>query len=263
MKIFKGPVFIKEADLNKNNFDYNNEEEFWNRVEFEKPTEKWFNPGPLGYGISTGTLQLGTEVSIQLTPDEEMNIDHPLEIRAQLTSRDENWNLIKVIKSNTVYLSKNEIYTVITVNLSETQGEYYLLTAEVMGEKGEILDTLLAKINVPLQEVSAELNIDRKVYGPRDTVRFQVTTHGPTMLTFGRPFAVETLINGIWTELPLGLMFTLDLIMLEPGDTFEQTLNLQDFKEHFKEGSYRITKQVSGQGTDIQRELSVEFKIKK
>ncbi|MDO9573709.1 MAG: hypothetical protein Q7I94_01845 [Candidatus Contubernalis sp.] len=86
-----------------------------------------------------------------------------------------------------------------------------------------------------------------------------MVNHGPTILSFGRPFTVEALKNGVWTELPLEMFFTMELIMLEPGDTFEQTLYLQEFKEHFKEGRYRIIKQVSGEGTDIQEKLSAEF----
>ncbi len=253
--------FIKEADLNRNISDYNNEEEFWNNVEFEQPTEKWFNPGPLGYGISTGSVPPGSEVSIYVTPDDKMNIDYPLQLKVQLTRRDENWTLLEVLKSNTAIVDKVKTTNVLTAKLPEKQGEYYLLTAEIIGGKGEVLDTLLSKVYVPLQGISADLTIDRKVYGPRDTVNFQVVNYGPTLLTFGRPFTVETLENGVWTELPLGLMFTMELIMLEPSDTLEQSLCLQDFKEHFEEGRYRIIKQVSGEGTDIQQELSVEFEV--
>ncbi|MDO9574516.1 MAG: hypothetical protein Q7I94_05930, partial [Candidatus Contubernalis sp.] len=248
---------IKEADLNKNIYNYDNEEEFWNNVEFDQPTEKWFNPGPLGYGISTGSVPPGSEVNIYVTPDDKMNIDYPLELRVQLTRRDENWNLLEVLKSTTASVDKIKTTNVLTAKLPENQGEYYLLTAEIIGEKGDVLDTLLSKVYVPLQGISAELTIDRKVYGSRDTVNFQVVNYGPTLLTFGRPFTVEALKNGVWTELTLEMMFTMELIMLEPGDTLKQSFCLKDFKEHFVEGRYRIIKQVSGEGTDIQQELSV------
>ena len=253
---------IKEADLNRNIFDYDKEEEFWNNMEFNQPTEKWFHPGPLGYGISTGSIPPGSEVCIYVTPDNKMNIDDSLKIKAQLTRRDENWALLEVLKSSTVMIDSIKTYTVLTAKLPENQGEYYLLTAEIIGEKGEVLDTLMSKIYVPLQGISAELATDRKVYGPKDTVNFQVVNHGPTILSFGRPFTVEALKNGVWTELPLEMFFTMELIMLKPGESFEQSLDLGDFQEHFKEGRYRIIKQVSGEGTDIQEKLSAEFEVR-
>ncbi|UNC91342.1 IPT/TIG domain-containing protein [Candidatus Contubernalis alkaliaceticus] len=252
---------IKEADVNENIYDIDNEDEFWAGVEFDKPTEKWFNPGPLGYGISTGPVPPGSEVSIYVTPDKKMNVD-VLEIRAKLTHRDENWALLEELKKNTVLVENVKTYDVLTVKLPENQGEYYLLTAEIIGEKGEVLDTLLSKIYVPLQGLSADLVVERKVYDSKDTVKFQVINHGPTVLHFGRPFAVEAEKNGKWVELPLELMFTMELIMLKPGEFLEQTLGLKDFQEHFKEGRYRIVKQVSGEGTDIQDELSVEFEVR-
>ena len=248
--------------MNKNIFNYDNEEEFWARVEFDRPSEKWFNPGPLGYGISTGPVPPGSEVSIFVTPDRKIELDNPLEITAKLTHRDEKWNLLEKLKSSTVMVDSIKTYTVLTAKLPENQGEYYILTAEIIGGKGEVLDTLMSKIYVPLPGISAELTTDRKVYGPKDTVKFQVINHGPTILSFGRPFTVEALKNGVWTELPLEMFFTMELIMLESGDTLEQTLCLQDFKEHFKEGRYRIIKQVSGEGTDIQEKLSAEFEVR-
>ncbi|MDO9573710.1 MAG: hypothetical protein Q7I94_01850 [Candidatus Contubernalis sp.] len=76
-----------------------------------------------------------------------MNIDNSLEIRAQLTRRDENWKLIEVLKTNTIKTTN-----VLTAKLSEIQGEYYLLTAEIIGEKGEVLDTLMSKSMFPCRE---------------------------------------------------------------------------------------------------------------
>ncbi len=253
---------IREADLNKNIFDYDNEDEFWACVEFDGPTEKWFNPGPLGYGISTGPVPPGSEVSIYVTPDQKMELDNPLKIKAKLTHRDENWALMEELKSSTVTVDSVKTYNVLTAKLPENQGKYYLLTAEVLGEKGEVLDTLLSKIYVPLQGISAKLTTDREVYGPQDTVIFRLVNYGPTMIHFGRPFTVEAEKNGEWVELPLDMFFTMELIMLKPEESFEQSLNLEDFPEHFKEGRYRIVKQVSGEGTDLQEKLSVEFEVR-
>jgi len=253
---------FKEADLNKKIFNYDNEEEFWARVEFDRPSEKWFNPGPLGYGISTGPVPPGSEVSIFVTPDRKMKLDNPLKITAKLTHRHENWNLLEELESSTVMVDSVKTYTVLKAKLPENQGEYYLLTAEILGEKGKVLDTLLSKIYVPLQGISAELTTNRKVYGPKDTVIFQVINQGPTVLHFGRPFTVEAEKNGEWAELSLEMFFTMELIMLKPGESFEQSLDLGDFQEHFKEGRYRIIKQVSGEGTDIQEKLSAEFEVR-
>ncbi|ASJ07252.1 immunoglobulin-like domain-containing protein [Thermococcus pacificus] len=87
------------------------------------------------------------------------------------------------------------------------------------------------------------LKLDKTVYSPNDTMLITITNKGDGNITTGYAFRLYRLENGTWNEVPVNLVFIEVAVVIEPGKSWEQKVNLADLK--LDQGHYRIVKTVS------------------
>ncbi len=90
------------------------------------------------------------------------------------------------------------------------------------------------------------------LYFPNGVNRFPVGTKSVNLvlyndmgkeITTGQPFTVQYLgADGQWTEVPLALFFTMELLMIAPGESKTFVCPLDDGDYQYQPGQYRITK---------------------
>lgn len=102
-----------------------------------------------------------------------------------------------------------------------------------------------------------ELETDKTTYQKGETMNLTIKNNSTAQISLGRPYKIEQLKSGKWSEYPLELAFTLELILLEPGETFEQTVPL----EKLEPGEYRLSKSIGLGSGDAPWEAVREFTI--
>lgn len=102
-----------------------------------------------------------------------------------------------------------------------------------------------------------ELLIEKEKYSNNETMTLTIVNRSTGQLSFGRSYSIQQFSDGEWQDYPLNLFFTMDLILLQPGKTFEQLVQLEELET----GRYRITKKVMVEDTNTTFELSNEFEI--
>ncbi|WP_457751638.1 immunoglobulin-like domain-containing protein [Thermococcus sp.] len=123
-------------------------------------------------------------------------------------------------------------------------------------ENGSInLNETLGPI-VPAENASPLITLNKRVYSPNDTMELTIVNSGKTNLTTGYAFKLYRLENGTWKEVPLNLMFIEIAVIIEPGKSWEQRINLKDL--NLEPGHYRIEKTVVV--TDPANEVSMGIK---
>jgi len=109
-------------------------------------------------------------------------------------------------------------------------------------EKGSInLNETLGPI-VPVENTSQIILLDKSVYSPTDTMVISITNNGNANFTTGYDFKLYRLENGTWKEVPVNLAFIEVAVVIEPGKSWEQRVNLAHL--NLKPGHYRIEKTV-------------------
>ncbi|MDG5790150.1 hypothetical protein QA612_22175 [Evansella sp. AB-P1] len=214
------------------------------KTEYGKETDKWFDTG---FVISAGKKLPGERVTIQLT-------QHPddLKLRYQLTERNDSLEKIDLIEEE---ISSSHSFE---VHLPDKEGVLYLLSVEVIDENDQVEDTLLSLVGVPLQSMNAKLYTDKDTYQPNNTVTLLLENFGPTELFFGTEYFIEKYENTEWHRITFdGLDFDDVGITLKAKDIYEQSISLPELPQ----GDYRIVKNITSEGTELEATLATEFQI--
>ncbi|MBU9722422.1 MULTISPECIES: immunoglobulin-like domain-containing protein [Bacillaceae] len=236
---------------------------FWEGTEYEEPTGTWFlnnGEGFFGYGLTGGTQEAGAELFVSLfghNPDGEIL---ERDVRVQLTERDNGSNeKIELVYEEIVYVEKVEEETVIFTNvLPEKENVTYFLSAEILNENGEVEDTQVAAIYVPKPEINAELTTEQVEFSTSDSeLTLILENYGPTHLFLGTYYTIEKKVDNTWKVVPLHADFEDIGIVLQVGDTYEQSVNISGLNE----GLYRVVKEIGADGLDLREVLATEFLI--
>ena len=86
------------------------------------------------------------------------------------------------------------------------------------------------------------MKLDKTVYSPTDMMVITITNNGNANFTTGYDFKLYRLENGAWKEVPVNLAFIEVAVVIEPGKSWEQRVNLAHL--NLKPGHYRIEKTV-------------------
>jgi hypothetical protein len=86
------------------------------------------------------------------------------------------------------------------------------------------------------------MKLDKTVYSPTDTMVITITNNGNANFTTGYAFRLYKLENGTWKEVPVNLAFIEVAVVIEPGKSWEQRVNLADL--NLEPGHYKIEKTV-------------------
>ncbi len=122
---------------------------------------------------------------------------------------------------------------------------------QVLSTQGNILNGLTSgKNSINLNETlgpivlsgASVIQLDRHVYSPEDTLILKITNNGNANLTTGYAFKLYRLENGRWKEVPLNLAFIEVAVVIEPGKSWEQRIDLSKLK--LESGHYKIEKTV-------------------
>ena len=109
-------------------------------------------------------------------------------------------------------------------------------------ENGSIdLNETLGPI-VPGENTSPILLLDKTVYSPNDTMVITITNNGNGNFTTGYAFKLYRLENGTCREVPVNMAFIEVAVVIEPGKSWEQRVNLANL--NLEPGHYRIGKTV-------------------
>ena len=100
--------------------------------------------------------------------------------------------------------------------------------------------------------------LDRTVYSPDDTLTLKVTNGESVNATTGYAFTLYRLENGEWRELQLNLVFVEIAVIIKPGESWEQKVDLS--RLNLEPGHYKIVKEVYIEGTKVK--VGTEFDIK-
>ena len=107
------------------------------------------------------------------------------------------------------------------------------------------------------------LKLDKSSYTPSDVMTLTVINNANTNATTSYPFSLYRLENGTWKEGPVDLMFIEVAVVVEPGKSWEQRVDLS--KLNLEPGHYRITKKVvlsSPSGDGVSTEVGAEFDVR-
>jgi hypothetical protein len=230
---------------------------------FDRRTGKWFlhpDGGQIGFGLSSGLSMPGDEVyvSFMAHPVEKVELNRP--VRFQLTKRDQNNRVMKVIKEEIVYIdSITTSKKYFKAHLPEEENVYYMLSAEILGDDDHVEDFLITRIYVPIQKMEAELFTDKNQYRSGESMTLLLKNTGPTQLFFGLRYEMVK-FNGLdWQRVSPGVAGFNDIgISIAPGQTYEQEIPLNHLDEP---GIYRISKEVQAEGTPLQDTLVAQFKM--
>lgn len=230
-------------------------------TEYAVPTGKWFleGGGNIGFGISSGIMKPNSEVLVSLMahPVEQVVLDK--NVRFQLTKRDEDNNLIEIIKEEMVFIntitSDKKYFSTI---LPDKGNIHYMLSTEILGEDGRVEDTLVTRIYVPDQIINGELYSDKYQYTSNETLVIKLDNNGPTNLSFGLTYIIQIYKQDKWEHININVGFEDIGLDIEPGQTFEQNIPLNQLKAP---GLYRLLKDITAEGTDLNNTLTVEFEL--
>jgi hypothetical protein len=106
-----------------------------------------------------------------------------------------------------------------------------------------LVATLVVTGAVPMGTVV--LHLDKEICHPNDTVTITLRSLRTGSVQLGTPFGVQRSEDGNWVEVPLDRLWTLELIVLLPGQAFRQSfIPAEDFPETPKPGRYRVVKEI-------------------
>lgn len=239
----------------------NQDRMLWEQTTYAAPSGKWFlynGEGKLGYGITSGTKKAGDEVSVSfIAPSGEVQVDRP--VRVQLAEIKGSSQETEVIAKEMVHVGRvSGNLTLFSSDLPEKENISYILSAEILDESGKVEDTLLGWVYVPVQEMNVSLSLDNDHYKRSDqSATLIVQNAGPTYLSFGTYYTIEIRKEKEWLRVPLDYAFNDIGLMLQPGKTYEQNVDISKLKK----GHYRIVKELWAEGTDLRAELAAEFRI--
>ncbi|MFC4323225.1 immunoglobulin-like domain-containing protein [Litchfieldia salsa] len=230
-------------------------------TEYAVNNGKWFleGGGNIGFGISTGIMKPNSEVSVSLMAHPVQQVVLDKDVRFQLTKRDKDNNLIEIIKEEIVFintLTSDKKY--FSTFIPDKGNIHYMLSTEILGEDGQVEDTLVTRIYAPDQIINGELYSDKYQYTSNETLVLKLDNNGSTNLSFGLSYIIERYKQDKWEQIKINVGFETIGLIIEPGQTFEQNIPLNQLKVP---GLYRVLKDVTAEGTDLNNTLTVEFEL--
>lgn len=231
--------------------------------EYSKPTGKWFlynGEGKFGYGLTEGTMKPGEDYYVSLFGHNEDGDTLNRDVRIQLTERDYNLKKIELVEEYTFHVKdvKDGELKIFSNRLPNKENAIYFLSVEILDEQRNAEDTLVSMIYTPVQEINAELSLDKDVYKISDKeAKLTLENFGPTFLSLGTYYTIEKNVDEIWRIVPLELFFTDIGILLKPNNKYDDTVEI----DQLTAGKYRIIKTFNGDGTELSETLAVEFEI--
>ena len=217
--------------------------------------------GMLTTGVAYATSQLNS-IDVSFNPVSFVYNGEPLELGEGQQS---------FIYEGTTYvplrwLSESLGKTVEWDEMSRTITIHDQVKEEIADPGEEISEEEQEAVNQAEEEQEAveltdvELALDKEVYHPDDVIHFEIVNNGTGTISFGRPFGLEIWQNEAWVELQLELMFTMEMLYLDEGETFTQSIDLSQLELEI--GKYKLTKHVFDEENQQPRMLSGTFEIK-
>ncbi|WP_017470515.1 immunoglobulin-like domain-containing protein [Amphibacillus jilinensis] len=227
---------------------------------FNAPTGKWFmldGEGEFGYGLTTGYQAPESAINIDLVNHQDDNISFGHNIRVRLEKVDQDFDTIELLIDETVYIDEVvEEESILDDHLPSEENVLYVLSAEVLNEAGEVEDTLLGLIVAVSDEMNVAMSLDQSHYNQDEEPTLTVKNYGPTQLMLGMHYAIEKKIDDEWKVVPLDLAFIEIAIILGPGDSHQQSIEIAELEP----GEYRVIKDIQAETyQDIRATLAVEF----
>jgi len=235
------------------------------KIGLSEPTGTWFfadGGGRLGYGLTGGVRQPGSEWAVTLFAHDEGGVPVHRDVRIRLTQRSPELEELSLLSEMIVRVETVAGEVQIAAGaIPDEVNALYALSAEVLDAEGRAEDTRASLIYVPAPEINASLATDRDVYGAADREgRLVLANDGPTVLVLGLAYTIEKRVGDEWRVVPLDLAFAEIALYLMPGETHEQTFDLSALPED----RYRIVKQVWAEGfEDLSATLAAEFRVER
>ncbi|MCE7791564.1 hypothetical protein K8O68_03875 [Salipaludibacillus sp. CUR1] len=236
-------------------------DDLWKKTDYGPPTGTWFfkdGKGSLGYGMPAGTMKSGGNFSVELIAHEEDSVAMEREIRVRLTEMEKTEEKEKVVDETVYVETAGSSEIVYSGNLPDNKNAGYLLSVEVINDEGEVEDTRLSFMYVPVPEMNASLRTDQETYTETDEeVKLILENAGPTYLFIGEYYSVEKKVGDTWRKVPLELAFNDIGLYVGIGEEHVDTVDMTDLDS----GTYRLIKDMHTEGIDLSAELAAEFTI--
>lgn len=239
-----------------------NMENEWSETKYDAPTGKWFfhnGEGIFGYGLTSGTQKAGEQFYVTLIGHGEDGDALEREVRIQLTELQNAATEQEVILDEVVYVEMvHQEERIYTGYLPEKENVSYILSAEILAEDGQVEDTRVTFIYVPVPEINAALKMDQVKYSTADTeATLRLENYGPTILFLGTYYTIEKKVAGEWRVVPSETAFEDIGILLDVDEQYEQRVDIS----HLDVGEYRVWKEIGAEGLDLRAILAVEFMV--
>ncbi|KZZ84584.1 immunoglobulin-like domain-containing protein [Bacillus sp. SJS] len=172
-------------------------------------------------------------------------------IRYQLTERDRNYKKLKLIAEKT---AKMENFSAV---LPDKENALYVLSIEILGDKGQVEDTAVELIYVPTAEINAKVSFNKKQITKSDSLQLTLENYGPQELLTGVSYHYEKWTGWKWKLVNLDMAFNSVGVNILPGESQTLTLNTSELPA----GKYRVVKDVQNE-LNMKADLAAEFEIK-
>jgi len=226
----------------------------WLSVE-DEVTEELFCPGPLGYSISTGVTKPREKVGVHFYAWKQDWIPLPGPVEYKLIRIDEEGTFISVVDQE---IHDAHAYDW-TTRVLDVAPAYYRFGVVIRDEDGGVFGKLIKTLYVPKQELNATMSLNKKEFLSGEILELIIHNEGPTTLFFGLYYTIEYLSEvGEWKEafwLPPRVWFV--GFSLPPGKSYPQSIELFPVIA----GTYRVSKEVSADGTYISTTLAETFTV--
>lgn len=251
-----------DIEIYDNTLELIGNEYTWEDLGLEESSGIWFigqKEGPLGYSISAGVNEAGSPFFVDFfaykTGLETMERD----VRIRLIDIEHGMERQEVIVEEVVYVRVvRENQQIYGGDLPEKENTPYVFSVEILDEKGQVEDTLVSFLYVPIPEMNASLSMKQPVYKESDAeALLQLLNYGPTILFFGESYTIEKKVVDLWREVPLQRGFTDVGKLLLIDREYEQMIDIKQLSK----GEYRVVKSISADGLDLSVVLAAEFVI--
>ncbi|WP_281974721.1 immunoglobulin-like domain-containing protein [Halobacillus litoralis] len=180
-------------------------------------------------------------------------------VRVQLISRTKELEKISLIEEK-IY---EEGAKGLVVTLPEERNMLYSVSAEMLDETGEVIDTIAGIVYVPGKpEINAKLSLDKDVYSAEYILEYKVTNWGPRRLSYGARYTIQVYQNGERSIHPhhdeISAFPDLEYVVL-PGNENKTSISLKDFE--MEEGKYRVIKRIRITDGEVEFSLAAEFEV--
>ena len=133
---------------------------------------------------------------------------------------------------------------------------YYCLAVTV---RGSGIDRQLSSyLTVPEQRLEVSIAPIRPVARAGEKLPFTLTNEGPTSIFYGAAYGLERSTADGWRKCNVERAWDLMGYFIDPGSQVEYAASIP---RDAPAGRYRVTKDVGGIGTNLERTLSFEFDV--